>query len=369
MTNQDLLYQIGFTLIRGIGNIIGRQILNTLGDASLIFQEKKHLLECIPGLSRRILAEIHHPEIFRRAERELLFIEKNKIKPYFITDEDYPFRLKDCVDAPLLFFFKGNADLNSGKIISLVGTRNATSYGKEIIDRLIQDIRQQFPDLLIVSGLAYGIDILAHRAALKEQLPTVAVLAHGLDRIYPPTHRNTAVEMLAHGGLLTDFLSETNPDRQNFVKRNRIIAGLADCTLVVESGAKGGSLITANIAASYNRDVYAFPGKVSDRYSQGCNALIKEQKGIMMCSAEDLFREMNWIGTKKVKPPVQRSLPLDLIGDERMILELLIQEGSVQLNTLCSRLGLPMHKLSALLFELEMKGMITCLPGGIYQIV
>lgn len=366
MTNQDQLYRIGFTLIKGIGSIVGRQILETLGDVSVIFKEKKRLLEHIPGLSRRILAEISNPEIFRRAEQELLFIEKNKIKAYFITDDDYPFRLKDCVDAPLLFFFKGNADLNSDKIISIVGTRNATSYGKEIIDRFTQDIRQQFPDLLIVSGLAYGVDIAAHRAALKEQLPTVAVLAHGLDRIYPPLHRNTAVEMLGNGGLLTEFMSETNPDRQNFVKRNRIIAGLADCTLVVESGLKGGSLITANISWSYNRDVFSCPGKVTDKYSQGCNALIKQQKAIMACSAEDIFREMNWMEVKS-KAPVQTSLPLDLTDEERKVLELLIKEGSIQLNTLCARLGLTISKLSPLLFELEMKGLVACQPGGVYQ--
>ncbi|MDR1610296.1 MAG: DNA-processing protein DprA, partial [Candidatus Symbiothrix sp.] len=294
MINRNLIYQIGITLVKGIGNIIAKQIIDNLDDISLLFTEKKHLLERIPSLSRRIIDEIYKPEVLKRAEQEILFIEKNKITPLFITDSAYPKRLQECVDSPVILYYRGNTDLNVTKIISIVGTRNASAYGRDMTEQLLHDIKEKFPEMLIVSGLAYGIDIIAHRAALRENLATVGILAHGLDRIYPPAHRNTAVEMLNNGGLLTDFISETNPDRQNFVKRNRIIAGIADCTIVVESAEKGGALITANIVDSYNRDLFAFPGKAGDRYSEGCNSLIKFKKAALITSAKDVFREMNW---------------------------------------------------------------------------
>jgi DNA processing protein len=224
MLNPDLIYQIGITLVKGIGNITAKIIIENTGNVALLFTEKKHILERISGLSRRIINEIHHPDVLKRAEKEIRFIEKSHITPLFITGSDYPNRLKECVDAPVMLYFRGDADLNAGKIISIVVTRNATSYGKEITDKLVRDIKETYPDSLIVSGLAYGIDIAAHRTALRENLKTVGILAHGLDRIYPPEHRNAAAEMIKTGGLLTDFISETNPDRQNFVKRNRIVA-------------------------------------------------------------------------------------------------------------------------------------------------
>lgn len=367
MTNQNLLYQIGFTLIRGIGNITGRQILDHIDDVSVFFKEKDRLLEQIPGLSRKIVAEIKNADLLKRAEKEILFLEKNKIEPFFITNPNYPSRLKECVDAPLLFYFKGNANLESQKVISIVGTRNATSYGKEMIDKLCADIKQSFPETLIVSGLAYGVDISVHKRSLKEDLATVAVLAHGLDRIYPSTHRSTAVEMLNNGGLLTEYMSETNPDKPNFIKRNRIIAGMADCTILVESAAKGGALITCNIADSYNRDVFAYPGKSTDKYSEGCNTLIKYRKAALVCGAEDVFNEMNWTINQPQKA-VQQTLPLVVLSEEeKRIVELISTKNVFQLNSLCMESGFPMNKLSPLLFELEMKGVIKCMPGGLYQ--
>ncbi|MDR0546166.1 MAG: DNA-processing protein DprA [Dysgonamonadaceae bacterium] len=368
MNDKDLIYKIGLTLIKGIGVVTAKQVIETLGDASLLFTEKKHLLERIPGISRKIIAEIHHPDVLRRAEKEVAFIEKNKITPLFIRDTNYPERFRDCVDSPVLLYFKGNTDLNTAKIVSIVGTRHATSYGKETTEHLIAGIAKAYPETLIVSGLAYGIDIYAHRAALKNNLPTAGVLAHGLDRIYPPAHRNTAVEMLSNGGLLTDFMSETNPDRQNFVKRNRIVAGLADCTIVIESAEKGGALITANIADSYNRDVFAVPGKTTDAYSTGCNALIKYKKAALITSADDLFREMCWTN-ESAKPIVQRSIFVETTPDEQRILDLLSQKENLQLNSLAIETDLPISQLAPVLFELEMKGLVRCMPGGVYRLI
>jgi len=370
MFNQDLIYQIGITLVKGIGNITAKQIIENMDNVALLFTEKKHVLERTSGLSRRIINEIHSPDVLRRAEKEIRFIEKARIEPLFITDCDYPNRLKECVDAPAMLYFKGNADLNAGKIISIVGTRNATTYGREITDQLVRDIKKVFPEILIVSGLAYGIDIAAHRAALRENLATIGILAHGLDRIYPSVHRNTAAEMINAGGLLTDFISETNPDRQNFVKRNRIIAGMSDCTIVVESAQKGGALITANIADSYNRDIFAFPGKTCDKYSEGCNSLIKSKKAALITSADDIFREMNW--SESPEPvrmqAVQRILFPELNPEEQKVMEILSKAGSMQLNLLAIELDLPVSRLSVILFELEMNGLVRCKPGGMYSL-
>jgi DNA processing protein len=369
MSDQNLLYQLGITLVKGIGNITARQIIETLGDVSLLFKEKAVVLERIPGISRKVIAEIRRPEVLQRAENEIAFLRKNNITPLYINDEDYPQRLKECVDAPVLLFYRGNASLNVGKIISFVGTRNATSYGKEITEKLIHDIALIYPDILIVSGLAYGIDIYSHKAALHEGMLTVGVLAHGLDRIYPPAHRNTAAEMLEHGGLLTDFLSGTNPDRQNFVKRNRIVAGMADCTLVVESAAKGGALITSRIADSYHRDVFAVPGKATDTYSQGCNALIKSRRAALVTEAGDIFREMGWEKETKSPTPVQRNWLVDLNPEEQAVATLLSRNESLQLNVLCIQLNRPISQLAPLLFEMEMKGVVQCLPGGVYRLI
>ncbi|MDR0506089.1 MAG: DNA-processing protein DprA [Dysgonamonadaceae bacterium] len=367
--DQNLLYQIGITLVKGIGNITARQIIETLGDVSLLFKEKPAVLERIPCISKKTVTEIHRPEVLKRAEEEIEFISKNRINALYIYDESYPARLKDCVDAPVMLYYKGNAPLNVEKVISIVGTRNATAYGKEMVDKLISDWSKTYPDTLIISGLAYGIDIYSHKAALREKMPTAGVLAHGLDRIYPPVHRNIAVQMIENGGLLTDFISLTNPDRQNFVKRNRIVAGLSDCTIVVESAKKGGALITANIADSYHRDVFAVPGKATDAYSQGCNTLIKSKRAALVTEAEDIFKEMCWMKDKKPQTPVQRSFLIDLSADEQMVVDMLAKTEEMQLNILCIELNISISKLAPLLFELEMKGIVRCLPGGIYRLI
>ncbi len=370
MTNQNLLYQIGLTLAKGVGDIIAKQLIESVENIEILFKEKKRLLEKLPGVTLRLAESIQNPEVLRRAEREIEFIQKNRIQTFFYTDENYPQRLKECIDSPIVLYYKGNADLNAKKIISIVGTRHATAYGKETTEKLLSEIAVFYPDIVIVSGLAYGIDVFSHKAALKESLPTIAVLAHGLDRIYPQQHKNTAVEMLQKGGLLTDFISETNPDRQNFVKRNRIVAGISDCTIVVESATKGGALITAEIASSYGKDVLAIPGKINAHYSKGCNKLIKENKAALVENAEDIIKTLCWEDIKKEKSigPVQTNLFPDLSEEEQKLYKILSQ-GELQINLLSLQSNMQVSKLSAYLFEMEMKGIVKCFPGGVYKLL
>lgn len=365
------IYQIGLTMINGVGDILARQLLQSLGDAEAVFTEKRQNLEKIPGIGSLTAAEIKRPEVLLQAEKELAFIEKNLITCYYLTDEVYPKRLRECPDAPILFYFKGTADLDAARIISIVGTRHATEYGRAVTEELVQTLSSSFPDLLVVSGLAYGIDVCAHRCALKTGLPTVGVLAHGLDRIYPPAHRSTAVEMLQRGGgLLSDFPSGTEPDKPNFVKRNRIVAGLADATIVIESAEKGGSLITADIAFSYGRDVYAFPGRISDLHSKGCNALIRQNKAGLITSASDLVSALCWDVEKKASStPVQAELFFEANDRTEAILALLREKGEMHIDRLALLLNQPVQELFSLLFELEMNGRIRTLPGNIYKVV
>ena len=278
--------------------------------------------------------------------------------------------MRECDDAPLALFYRGNADLNALHVINMVGTRHATPYGQDICTRFLADLSVLCPNTLIVSGLAYGIDIHAHRAALQNHFKTIGVLAHGLDRIYPAEHRKTAVSMLEQGGLLTEFTSGTNPDRQNFVKRNRIVAGMSDATVVIESAAKGGALITAELAESYHRDCFAFPGRCNDEYSIGCNNLIRKNQAVLITSAEDLVKAMGWESSPKTEKTVQRELFPDLSEEEVRIVKRLgkMPEG-LQINTLVIDTNIPVNRMSALLFELEMKGVIRALAGGVYRLI
>ncbi|MDR1562149.1 MAG: DNA-processing protein DprA [Dysgonamonadaceae bacterium] len=369
--DNNLIYQIGLTLVHGIGNATAKRIIDNLEDVSLLFTEKKRILELFPGFPRRIIDEIHKPSVLKEAEKEIAFIEKWRIIPLFIKNPDYPQLMKECVDAPVMLYYRGSANLNARKIISIVGTRKATDYGLSVTNQLLHDLSIKLPDLLVVSGLAFGIDVIAHRAAIRENLTTVGVLAHGLDRIYPPAHRNTAAKMLENGGLITDFVSATNPDRQNFVKRNRIIAGMANCTIIVESAAKGGALITANLVGSYNRDLFAFPGRVHDRYSEGCNMLIKQKQADIITSADDLLEKMNWdnLSSKPATKPIQKNLFIDLNEEEKTIAEALSKAGPMQFNTMSIELNIPIGKLSNLLIGLELNGVIRSKPGGIYELL
>jgi DNA processing protein len=371
MSDESLKYKIGITLIKGIGNNLAKNLIAYIGSGEGIFKENQKNLSKIPGIGEVLSKEIVSQNVLARAEQEIEFIEKNKIQPFYFTDRDYSFRLKECPDSPIMLYSKGNIDLNVGKFIGIVGTRNATETGKENCKKLIQDIASSQPNAVIVSGMAYGVDICAHKAALDAGLPTFGVLGHGLDRIYPAVHRPTAVKMMPNGGLLTEYLSQTNPDRQNFVQRNRIIAGLCDAIVVVESASRGGALITAEVSNDYNRDVFAFPGRVNDEWSAGCNALIKNNKASLIESADDLLRFMNWEKQDGVsKENVQTTLFLDLSDEEQAVVSVLRQKSDgVQLNELAIQLEKPVSKISSMLLEMEFKGVVRCLPGNLYRIV
>lgn len=372
MKTELLKYKIGITLIKGIGNNLAKNLIAYLGSEEAIFTEKQQHLAKIPGIGDVLSKEIVNQNVLKRAEQEVEFILKNKIQPHYFTDKEYPFRLKECADSPIMIYTRGKCNLNDGKFIGIVGTRNATDNGKENCKKLITDLAQHQPNSIIVSGLAYGVDICAHKAALESDLATIGVVGHGLDRIYPAAHRPVAAKMVENGLVLTEYLSQTNPDRQNFVQRNRIIAGLCDVTIVVESAARGGALITAELANDYNRDVFAFPGRTNDEWSAGCNALIKNNKASLIESADDIMRFMNWEKQNESSSTtnIQTTLFLDLSDEEQNIVSTLrhYSEG-LQLNELSIKLEKPISKISSLLLEMEFKGIVKCLPGNLYKIV
>ncbi len=371
MNTNERLYRLALTQLPGIGSSTAQRLLQVAGNATVLFENRDELPDILPGISPKLVNVLSNPkEVLRLCEAELAFAEKNHIACLCADDAAYPSRLRECNDAPLILFYRGTADLNAGHIISVVGTRNATDYGKNLCLHFCRELKELLPDAIIVSGLAYGIDIHAHRAALQNQLDTVAVLAHGLDRIYPAVHRHTAVEMISHGGLLTEFMSGTNPDRQNFVKRNRIVAGISDATVIVESAVKGGSLITADIAESYHRDCFAFPGRIGDVFSEGCNHLISSNHAVLLESAGELVKAMNWDHPKEIPVTIQRQLFPDLNPKEKQIVDLLQKypEG-IQVNNLVVESNIPITHMTGILFELEMKGIVRNYAGGVYKLV
>lgn len=365
--SEDLLYKIAISLIPGIGSVTARNLIAYVGSVEGVFREKEKSLMKIPGIGEINAQRVANQNVMDQAKLEVEFILKNQIRPYFYLDDDYPTRLKGCTDAPIILYYKGNADLNESRIISIVGTRNATNYGKEVCDELIRNFAEKNYQILVVSGLAYGIDVQAHKSCLKYNVPTVGVLAHGLDTVYPSLHASIAAKMLENGGLLSDFPSETKIDRQNFLRRNRIIAGLADSTIIVESAEKGGALVTADIANSYNRDVFAFPGRSTDVYSRGCNKLIKLNEAVLIESQADIEKAMNWdIKTNQGKA-VQTSLFVELTTEEQKLVDLL-KGGDRFIDEMTIETQLPMNKVSALLLGLEFKGMVASLPGKMYRL-
>ena len=366
--SSKLIYQIALTQIKGVGDVLARNLLQAVGDEEAIFASSRRSLQQIKGISGKLVDEILNPEVMRKAETEILFIEKNGIKPIFINSADYPQRFKDCGDAPILLYQKGNADLNASKIVSVIGTRHSSDYGNAFCDTLLHDLATIHPNILVVSGLAYGIDINAHRSALKHNLPTVGVLAHGLDRIYPSAHRQTAMDMLADGGLLTEFPSKTAPDKFNFVRRNRIVAGIADAIIVVESDVKGGSLITADIANSYCKDVFAVPGKTTNPKSQGCNKLIASHKADLFASTDYFLQQMGWDSQspKTKKAPQQKGLFTELTYEGQLIVDTLSQQGALHVDILAREVGIPSYQLFSILLELEMKGIVSNRPGNTF---
>ena len=365
--HNDLLYQITLTLIPNIGDVHAKALVNHFGNAEDIFKAKKKELEEIEGIGSVRARSIKEFKDFKNAEEEIAFIEKYKITPLFITDKNYPQRLLNCYDSPAMLYYRGNADLNQPKIIAIVGTRNNNEYGKAVCEKLVEDLAGE--NILIVSGLAFGIDSIAHRSALKNDLKTVAILAHGLDRIYPTQNKSLAKEIIEQGGLLTDFRSKTNPDKQNFPKRNRIVAGISDGIVVVESSIKGGSLITAELGNGYNKDVFAVPGRINDTKSEGCNYLIKNNKACLITSAEDLLEDMGWKEYKKPSAKKQRELFIELSDDEKIVVNILQQQQQIHIDELYIKSGLSSSAVASALLTLEMQSVINSLPGKMYRMV
>ena len=368
MSEVLLKHKIALGLIPRIGDINARKLVSHFGSVEAIFHEPYRNLIKIPGIGTGIAKYISERSYLETAEKEAEYVTKNNITTHFYLDNDYPFRLRQCDDSPVVFFFKGTCNLDSAKILSIVGTRNATPHGKELCEKIIEGLAAGHPDLIIVSGLAYGIDIASHKSALAHNLQTIGVLAHGFKTIYPAIHASTSKAMVKSGGLLTDFLSDALPERNNFLKRNRIIAGLSDATLVVESGIKGGALVTADIANSYNRDVFAVPGRPEDQWSAGCNSLIRNNKAFLTECADDIEYFLNW-KPEKSKPAIQRTLFSDLDETEKLIFELLVKQGELTIDTICRSLEIPVYKLSSLLLQMEFKGLVKCSPGNIYRTV
>ena len=363
MTSQKL-YEIALTLVPGIGYVNGKKLVAYCGGAEAVFCENKKALAQISGVNDNMIKALDSKEVIKRAEEELEFVEKNEIKLLFYLDPEYPKRLQHCHDSPLVLYYKGNADLNAQKVVGVVGTRNITDYGRYVAEKIIEDLS---PDnVLIVSGLAYGVDAVAHRAALKYNLATVGVLGHGLQTVYPAENRKLSTKMFEKGGVLTEFVSGTQPDRENFPKRNRIVAGMVDCLIVVESALKGGAMITAEIANSYDREVFAVPGRVGDIYSEGCNQLIKTNKANLTTGATDIRYVMRWdVDTKVVEK--QMRMFRDFSDDEKKIMAVFENKNVVHLDDIIVWTDLSPSKIASVLLSLEFDGVLTALPGKRYQ--
>lgn len=368
MLSVELPHQIALTLIKGVGDVLAKNLVAYCGSAENVFKTGKTQLEKIPGIGTYVANAIHKHklEAYTRAEKEIYFIEKNNIVPLFFTEAKYPQRLKHCSDSPIMLYYKGNSDLNAEKIVSVVGTRTPSLDGKILTEKLINDLQKT--GCLIVSGLAYGIDIEAHKSALNCGLETIGVLAHGLDKIYPAIHSNYAKDMIQQGGLLTEFLSESNPDKENFPKRNRIVAGMCDAIVVVESKKDGGSLITTTIANSYNKDVFAFPGKPGDPLSEGCNGLIKLNKASLIENADDLIYQMNWNTEVKQKSSSQIPLSISLSEEEQHIINAFKEKQSLHIDEICYATNFTVSQTSSHLLQLEFSNIIKSLPGKMYRL-
>lgn len=371
---QELFYTMALTRLTNFNYQQALELYRMVGSAQLLYEHRNDIGDIIHDASPHLMTALQDwDDAMKRAEFEQKYMYEHGIRGLVLSDEDYPQRLLECPDAPLVLYYKGNADLNQAKIISIVGTRRITTYGQDLVRRFVSHLKRYCPQLLIVSGLAYGVDINAHREALANGYPTVGVLAHGLDTIYPYRHRDTAAEMLNRGGLLTEFMTQTNADKPNFVRRNRIVAGMADAVILVESAVKGGGLITCEIAQSYNRAVFAFPGSVNAEFSKGCNNLIRDNGAGLISDADDFIKAMGWQDEaqrqRALADGIERSLFPDLSAQEQQIVSLLQETNDLQLNILSVKSAIPIGQLTALLFQLEMKGVVKPLAGGMYHLL
>ncbi len=367
MNNNELLYRIAFSLIRGNNRIIAEELLSRIGTEKEFFNASSRLLEMRIGKKTKLTDDTYRKQLVEKAYAEVDFIDKNGIKPLYFRDNNYPQRLLDCDDAPLMLYTLGNCDLNNSHIISIVGTRHATHYGVDITERIIEGLAQKLDNIIVISGLAYGIDITAHRSALKNNIPTIAVLAHGLNTIYPASHRNIAADMIKHNGMLiTDYTSADKIHRGNFLARNRIVAGLCDCVIVTESAEKGGAIVTASIADGYHRDVFAVPGRANDPYSKGCNNLISSNRATLITSAQDIIEAMRW--TAKPEEGTQGELFTELNEEEQSIINFISQNPLSSINEISVGVNITLSKLTSTLIDMEFRGLIINYPGGRYDI-
>jgi len=367
MNSTELLHILALLKIEGVGDIVAKKLINHCGSAENVFKTTGKTLKAIDGIGDSLVKKLKDKTVFDKAERELEFIEKEKINCLFYKNEHYPERLKHCIDGPVVLFASGNFNFENRKMISIVGTREITSYGTAFCKKLIEDLAVFNP--IIVSGFAYGVDIVAHQAAIDNKMQTIGVLAHGLNQIYPKTHKRYIAKMEENGGFLTEFWSNSNPEKENFVRRNRIVAGMSEATIVIESAEKGGSLITATMANDYNRDVFAVPGRTTDKFSQGCNTLIKTQNANVMTSAADLVYVLGWeLGTKEVKP-VQKQLFVELDSDEQKVYDYLLKNGKQLLDIIALECDFPIFRISTLLLNMELKGVIRPLPGKLFEAI
>lgn len=364
----ELQYQIALTMAPAIGPISARKLISVAGSAREVFRMNRTSLEKIPNIGPIMSQSLTSSSLLERAGRELKFLERHHISALYYKDAPYPARLKECEDAPILLYARGSHGLHTKHALSVVGTRKASSYGKEMCRKIVLELGSVIDDLVIISGLAFGIDVIAHRTALEEGIPTVAVLGHGLSTIYPHAHRETAKKICQQGALVTDFHSGMGPERNNFLRRNRIIAGMADATLVIESALSGGALITAQMASSYQRDVLAVPGRASDERSKGCNRLIKKNVAAMVESAEDVINHLNWSdhmtqphGHYPGKPPFTEQ--------EKQLLELMTIHNGLAPGELSSLSGIPIQGVLSMLTEMELKRWVVVEPGNHYQSV
>ncbi|QBZ97168.1 DNA-processing protein DprA [Flavobacterium sangjuense] len=380
MNSTELFNLLALLKVEGVGDIVAKKLINHCGSAENVFNSRAQSLKSIDGIGAFLIKNLKNKTIFEKAEQELRFIEKEKPTLLYFQNDDYPNRLKHCIDGPVLLFGSGNINFENRKIISIVGTREVTSHGADFCKRLIEDLAAFNP--IIVSGFAYGVDIVAHQAAMENNLQTIGVLAHGLNQVYPKPHKKYVAKMENNGGFLTEFWSSSNPEKENFVKRNRIVAGISEATVVIESAEKGGSLITAIMANEYNRDVFAVPGRISDKFSQGCNNLIKTQRANLMTSAADLVYILNWeihsqaqtrgkaeqSGANDNKV-IQKQLFVSLDNEEQKVYNYLQQNGKQLLDIIALDCDFPIFRISSLLLNMELKGVVRPLPGKLFEAI
>ncbi len=364
---KELFYTLALQRVKGIGTINAKKLIAHVGSAKAVFNEKTSILTKINGIGEFTIQFLKDSTLLSEAEKEVNYVIRNKISYSLYSDVTYPTRLKQCIDGPLVLFQDGNIHYENQPIISIVGTRNMTSYGRDFIEKLVENLKPHNP--IIVSGFAYGVDITAHKAALHHGLQTIAVLAHGIEQMYPKMHKKYVAGVLENGGLYTEFWHNEQPLRENFLQRNRIVAGISEATIIVESATKGGALVTAEIANSYNREVFAVPGRISDVYSQGCNTLIRTNKAQLLNSADDLIFYLNWDQLKKSTRTIQPSLFIDLAGDNKTIYDYLQKNGKNTLDTISIDTKIPIYKISSALLDLELQGLVRPLPGKLFECI